>query len=113
VGKGRGYGQKCPFFYLPSLPIQTGEGPSGLQPVVGAGVLGVGGGRGRGENGEEGKGIRFPYLIWAVMSCKDGSVAAAGGRWCLLMAAALGRSRGKGRWLPRCEARWGAGPALL
>jgi hypothetical protein len=29
------------------------------------------------------------------------------------MAAALGRSRGRGRWLPRCEARSGAAPALL
>jgi hypothetical protein len=60
-----------------------------------------------GENGEEGKGIRFPYLIWAVMLCRDGSAAAARGWWCRLMAAALGRSRGRGRWLLRCGARGG------
>jgi hypothetical protein len=80
---------------------------------VGAGVLGVGGGRGRGENGEDGKGIRFPYLIWAVMVCRDGSVAAGGERWCRLMAAALGRSRGRERWLLGCEAERGTSLVLL
>jgi hypothetical protein len=63
---------------------------------VGAGVLGVGGDRGRGEIREDGKGIRFPYLIWAVMVCRDGSVAAGGEGWCRLMAVALGGQEGEG-----------------
>jgi hypothetical protein len=50
-----------------------------------------------GQNGEDGKGIRFPYLIWVVTACRDGSAAVGGERWCRLMAAALGRSIGRGR----------------
>jgi hypothetical protein len=70
VGKVGGYGQNA--ILLPLLPDPDRGGPNGLRPVMGAGALGVGGGRGGGENGEEGKGIRFPYLIWAVMLCRDG-----------------------------------------
>jgi hypothetical protein len=80
-----------PFFYLPPSRSRTGEAGGGRRRPR------VGGGRGRGENGEEDKGIRFPYLIWAVMVCRDGSAAAGGEGWCRLMAAALGRSRGRGR----------------
>jgi hypothetical protein len=103
---------KMPFFYLPPSRSRTGEVG---WPSAGGGRRrpGAGGGRGRGENREDGKGIRFPYLIWVVMACRDGSAAAGGEGWCRLMVAVLRRSRGRGRWLPRCEARWGAAPALL
>jgi hypothetical protein len=49
VGKGRGYGQKCPFFYLPSLPIQTGEGAERPWPAA------AGGAPGEAATGDRGK----------------------------------------------------------
>jgi hypothetical protein len=48
-----------------------------------------------------------------VMACRDGLAAAGGERWCRLMAAALGRSRGRGRWLLGCEAERGTSLVLL
>jgi hypothetical protein len=72
--------------------------------VVGADIMGVGGGRGRGENGEDDKGIRFPYLIWAVMACRDGSAAAGGEGWRRLWQRLLGGIRKTG-WDPRTRER--------
>jgi hypothetical protein len=38
----------------------------------------LGEGRKMGQNGEDGKGVRFPYLIWVVMACRDGYGGGAG-----------------------------------
>jgi hypothetical protein len=61
VGKGRGYGQKCPFFFLPSLPIQTGEGAE--RPWLAA-TGGAPGAVAAGDRGKQrgGRGLFIPAL---------------------------------------------------
>jgi hypothetical protein len=85
VGKGRGYGQKCPFFYLPSLPIQAGAGRAALAGCApGAAATGDRGKR-RG-----GRGLFIPALTLAG-DCSWGWLHSVGGgrRW-WLGAVALG-----------------------
>jgi hypothetical protein len=69
--KGRGYGQKCPFFYLPSLPIQTGEGAGRPWPAAPRGQRQpeIGG------NGEGNEGVLLPFLPWVGVLWRGGSTA--------------------------------------
>ena len=57
-GKGRGLWAKVPSFLLP--PEQNRGGRSGAPAVADSGVLGHGGGRGVGGNGEEEGGFDSP-----------------------------------------------------
>jgi hypothetical protein len=67
---------KTPFFYLPSLPIQTGEGWA----ASAGGAPGVGGGRGGGENRGGIEGISPLCSPWAGIACGGGSAASGGNR---------------------------------
>jgi hypothetical protein len=71
VGKGRGYGQKFPFFYLPSFPIQTGEGAGRPWPAAAGGAPGAAatGDRGNGD-GDEGESFSHSYLR---LGCSGGA----------------------------------------
>jgi hypothetical protein len=83
------------------------------RPVAIAGDPALSEGRKMGQNREDGKGVRFPCLPWVVMACRGGSAVAGREGWCRLWAAALGSSRGRGRWLRRCESERGTSLALL
>jgi hypothetical protein len=107
-GKGQGGMGKMPFL-LPLLPPDPDRGgPVWPRPAVGAGATGVGGGQGVGQNDGGFTGGRFPYLPWAVVAHRGGSLGIGGledGRlggtvlWCSI--------KGR-RWLWWCVAARGA-----
>jgi hypothetical protein len=86
---------KTPFFFLPSLPIQNRGGRGGLHPAVGAGSPGVGGGRGKGENGGGTEGISTPCSPWTGIACGGGSTASGGGPLWWLVVGVLGGLGGR------------------
>jgi hypothetical protein len=72
------------FLPLDSEQRGGGGGDRAGRPAAIAGDPVLDEGRKMGQNGEDGKGVRFPYLFWVVMVCRGGSAAAGRERWCRL-----------------------------
>jgi hypothetical protein len=106
-----GYGQNA--LLLPPLPPDPEQRRPGWPRPAVDGAPGVGDGRGRRENGGGVEGISTPCSTWTGITCGGGSAASGGGRLWRLVVVVLGGLGGREARLGRCEARWGAAPALL